>query len=739
MRDELPAALPLTALVTGLATAGIWQDARAACAAAFAIALLAGVLLHRRGSGALRAVATAAFFTAGILLATRDAHLRLADENAIRALDPDRFASVTAPLDRDWSPRGDSWMLRLDEFSLDGRTIHRPLRLYARFEPPPIALHGSVVAEGVVRLSERGDAVMSVKAPQLLSYRGTIDRRSPRTWNRLAAMKTAAASKKHPVAASLVDALLLGRGERLSDETRESFRRGGTYHLLVFSGLQITFAAAILAFSLRWLRAPRASDWLLLAFAALAPSFAGAASSVSRASVAIALYACSRILARPTSYENLWCLAALLRLLAVPGDLVDPAFHLTFAGAGALLFLGKPFSRSRMRQMAYVIAAELVIAPLTLFHFHQVALGGSIATLVMTPVIFAMLALSAAFCATGSDLLLRAIEQLDRLCSVVNVLAGHGSTFFASPPVWSVIAAGLAALLALALTRGRMRPALLAAAMMLPAGSAIVRHVVQRSARPSLVALDVGQGDAILLRDGRSTVLIDGGGRADDPRFGEMTLLPMLVDRGVRRIDTVVLTHAHPDHCGGLPAVLRHLEVGELAVNARRLRGPCTADLLAEAADAGIPVRMVRDGETRWSGTIGLTTWITPWTARRAPENNSSVVLRARVGPLLALLAGDIEREAEIEMEDRPLRADVLKVAHHGSRSSSSERFLAAVAPSAAVISCGRGNLFGHPHADVLSRLTRARIVTYRTDLLGTIELRLDRSCAGQPQIDTPE
>src|SRR5213075_2049945 len=166
--------------------------------------------------------------------------------------------------------------------------------------------------------------------------------------------------------------------------------RGGTYHLLVFSGLQIALAAAALAWLLRWLHAPRASDWLLLAFAMLAPLFIGPTASVSRASIAIALYAVSRILKRPTSLENLWCVAALLRLVIAPADLADCAFHLTYAGAGALLFIAR-----RRAWWVAPLAAETIIVPLTLFHFHQYAIGGSVMTLAMTPLIFAMLVASA--------------------------------------------------------------------------------------------------------------------------------------------------------------------------------------------------------------------------------------------------------------------------------------------------------------------------------------------------------
>src|SRR5688572_18599042 len=155
---------------------------------------------------------------------------------------------------------------------------------------------------------------------------------APESWNRMLANRLEKHAAQHPTEVALAQALLLGRGERLTEETRDSFRDGGTYHLLVFSGLQIALAAALLGALLRWLHAPRASDWLLLTFAVIAPLFIGPTASVSRASLGIGLYALSRIIKRPTSVENLWCVAALLRLMLEPRDLFEASFHLTYAG-----------------------------------------------------------------------------------------------------------------------------------------------------------------------------------------------------------------------------------------------------------------------------------------------------------------------------------------------------------------------------------------------------------------------
>jgi competence protein ComEC len=523
---------------------------------------------------------------------------------------------------------------------------------------------------------------------------------------------------RFPSEVALVEALALGRGERLADEIRDRYKRGGTYHLLVFSGLQIAFAAGLIAFFLRALHAPRASDWSLLIFSILAPLFIGPTASVSRASIGIGLYAISRILKRPTTLENLWCVAALLRLIVAPRDLTDAAFQLTYAGAGALLFIGKPLAAGRGRWVGYAIGAECAVTPLTLFHFHQYALGGSLTTLALTPVISAMLIVSALTCAAPCAALFYVVGVLNRFCSAINGVSATLAGWYAAPAVISMVAGFGAALLAVAFLRTRVRAVAIVAATLIPSMTSIViAH--RRVARPTVTILDVGQGDSILVRTKNHTILIDAGQRYAHVAF-------MLLDRGVRRLDAVVLTHVHPDHCGGLPDVITHLRVHELWISPRRFKGDCAQHLYDAASSELVPIHLVRDGDARRFGAIGVHALLASRTFKRAAENNSSIVLRVRIGRKTFLLTGDIERECEAELADRVGDADLLKVGHHGSRSSTTARFLEAVSPRIAVISCGRRNLFGHPHREVLDALAQRRIQVLRTDRDRSIDIEVD-------------
>lgn len=648
------------------------------------------------------------FLIGGIALALHVQTRTQSERATFATFDPARFTTIEVALDKDWSPREEANVLRATRFIANGKSFDAELAIYARFAPPEIAMQRTLRAEGFLRPNERGGYSLGIKSPELMSYEGTLGWWEPRAWNRALANRLEREAHAHPDEVALAQALLLGRGERLSREMRESFRRGGTYHLLVFSGLQIALAAGLLAALLRWLHRRRASDWLLLSFAALAPLFIGATASVSRASTGIGLYAVSRILKRPTSLENLWCVAALLRLVIEPRDLVEPSFHLTYAGAGALLFIGRHWSK----WLGTIVAAEIAITPLTLLHFHQYALGGSVLTLLMAPLIFAMLVVSLLACAFPS--LLGAIGVLHRLCDLLNALGFSG--YYAAPPLPSLLITAALALLGLAVLRARTRAAFLACALLIPTAAAVHRSMSQRFVQePRVTVFDVGQGDAIAIRSGRETLLVDGG--------RDTRLLTLLADRGIRTVDTVVLTHAHPDHCGALPAVIEHFRVRRVYVNPRLFRGDCAADILAACSRSMTPILHIRDGDILRIGGVAVKAHLSPLRFRRARENNASVVLVAEVEKRRILLTGDIEKEAEIDLSDRDLRADVLKIPHHGSRSSTSATLLEAVLPRIAVISCGRGNLFGHPHAPVLEALAERRIRVWRTDRDGTIDL----------------
>jgi len=247
-----------------------------------------------------------------------------------------------------------------------------------------------------------------------------------------------------------------------------------------------------------------------------------------------------------------------------------------------------------------------------------------------------------------------------------------------------------------------------------------------------ITAIDVGQGDSLLVvsPEGR-TLLIDGGGSIGPVRgefdYGEDVVSPYLWSRGIEKLDVVVLTHAHGDHIGGLPRVLENFHPTELWLGINP-QTPALERLERAAAAHHVSIRQHLAGESfAWSGTqIHVLSPPAGWVPKQRAMNDDSLALLITFGNSGALLAGDLEKKMEKFIAAQSPRADLLKVAHHGSATSTTRELLDAVQPSYSVISAGYRNSFGHPRPVVLQRLQDARVRTYRTDMLGAITFLLD-------------
>jgi competence protein ComEC len=307
-----------------------------------------------------------------------------------------------------------------------------------------------------------------------------------------------------------------------------------------------------------------------------------------------------------------------------------------------------------------------------------------------------------------------------------------------TPPVWLGVAFALA-LVAAGIARGKWWRAATVGVL-----AAVLALLVWEPFAPDtwpgqleLTAIDVGQGDSLLvvLPDGKR-LLVDGGGIpafGDRPAaqldIGEDVVAPYLWDRGLRRLDAVALSHAHEDHIGGLPALVRDFHPRELWTGVTP-ESPTWNKLRREAQAAGIRIVPMETGRHfAYGGTeMEVLAPFADYLPEDIPKNNDSLVLRLHYGQRSFLLSGDIEKPIERRMvqENEVAPVDVLKVAHHGSHTSSTEEFLNASAPLYAIISVGWENSYGHPHRDVLERLALHGVTVYRTDVDGAVTVHTD-------------
>ena len=571
-----------------------------------------------------------------------------------------------------------------------------------------------------------------------------------------------------PASSALLAGLLFGERTGLPPELDDGFRRAGVYHVLAVSGFNVALLAAAVFALCKLLRLDRrASAVVAIGLVSGFAAVVGPEPSVLRAVIMAVLVLAALLLEREAAVANSLALAALLILALRPGDLLDPGFQLSFAATAGII--AAPLPRGLVGgALGVSVAAQLAVLPITLAHFNQLSTIGVVANLGVVPLaglatVVGLLGVGLAFAsATVAQVAFDAVwPVLLALRAVVALAAAVPGAVLhlPAPPGLAILCYAVALGLGLRWWRARARQpragraagstalALLAVAVALEAWP-LLRPP---DGRLRITVLDVGQGDAIVLEgpDGRAVLVDAGSGGAMRLDAGERVVAPYLWNRGVLRLAATVVTHPDADHAGGMRAIQRGFRIAETWDAATLARGP------RWIGGAMISlVRPLRPGDGRRASPLrdpwllGLAGHHVPDTSTPASEvsvveerarspavpssrrsrNDDAIVLRIEYGLASFLLTADIEaaREQALVAAGAPLDVTVLKVAHHGSRSSTTAPWLRAVRPSVAVISVGARNPYGHPDAGVLARLADAGARVYRTDADGAVILETD-------------
>ncbi len=610
----------------------------------------------------------------------------------------------------------------------------------------------------------------------------------------------------------MLQAILIGESRGLEKVWTEDFRRTGTYHALVISGLHVTVLAGFLLFLLRVCMVPEGPALAATTAAAwLYALVSGWQAPVVRSAAGFALFVVARYVFRRPRVLNILAAIAGAIVILDPQQMFDASFQLSFLSVAAIGALAAPLLertttpltrglrdladvdrdarlaprvahfRVELRLLAETLAlwtrvgervclavlgialrlalyaAELMVVsaivqfglalPMAMY-FHRLSVTGLTANLFVVPLMSAVVPAGFVAIFTGWKFAAAVAGWLLDLSELVAKwhVQWEPEWRIPDPPAWLALLF-VGSLLSVVFlyrrdaekTKTYSRIFLLSALCVSAVSLAVlVRHPFAPETERGVfeaTAIDVGQSESLFLAfpDGK-LMLLDGGGiapiggRRARLDIGEDVVSPYLWTRSVRRLDAIALSHPHEDHIGGLTAVVANFRPKELWIGSvantpewRRLR--------AEAARCGVRIVAMEAGRHFRYGGAEIEVFAPEHghePSARAP-NNDSLVLRIGYGRRSFLFTGDIERKVEAELATAGLpHADVLKVPHHGSRTSSTAPFLDAVRPAFALISAGYENSFGNPHETVVERLDGLRTLILRTDLDGLISVRSD-------------
>ena len=740
--------------------------------------------------------------------------------------------------------------LSSDEAKLDFNELQirhsSRVRVACRLEREERYMNPGVYSRKLLLDRQQLDATANLKSPLLIERLSDGNRYSP--IGLVADLRAELIQRFRSIfsmqTAGVMIASMLGNKYFLDKQTADVFREGGTFHVLVISGLHITFIGGLILLIVRiftrrrWTQAAIAISILWLYGIAV-----GGEPPILRACVMFTILMIGYAEYRSSSLLNALGACTLALLAWRPSDLFDPSFQLTFVSVAAIICVGLPLvtklkaigtwmptaeqpfppnvpiwlrrlcetiywrdaaweiERGRqvwtaeifkspffkrlddfgLQRIAIFVfegvivsaAVQLCLLPMLVYYFHRFPLASIPLNLWVGIVLAAesISALIAAILSMVSTNFAFPFVIFTEICNwlIVTVPSSLGSVvrFSTRIPIYSgnmkaVYFIYFVPNVAVALLITQWDPfSLLArkvwairlttAAFTLTGifGGLIIFHPFSAPGADGTLHvdfLDVAQGDAafITFPNGR-TMLIDAGGRVDYrkadrdedefepdvPRIGEAVVSEFVWEKGIARVDMIVATHADADHIQGLGDIVRNFSVG-VAYFGRLDDDPELKPLLEALDLSGVPKKTIASGDLLNIGDVQINV-LNPNGEVAMSANNDSIVLRVVFGSTSIMFTGDIEKEAEASIvnSSSELKADVIKVPHHGSRSSSTDSFVDAVHPEIAIISVGRRSLFGHPHKEVVERWQAAGAKVMTTGECGTISIASDGTNLG--------
>lgn len=572
--------------------------------------------------------------------------------------------------------------------------------------------------------------------------------------------------------ASVLCAMLLGEKSQMDEELKSLYQKNGIAHILAISGLHISFLGmGIYQLLKKCFMPPLVCQLSAMTFILLYGKLVQGQSSVIRASCMFLMYVLADLLDKSYDMLTAMSLSALLILLHNPYSISTAGFWLSFLAVFGIAVVNPLLAKGCRKHCFYKkspkvfqrlmdsflasVSVQLVTLPVLLWFFYEVPVYSAVLNLFVVPFVVVIIASGFSAVLFQKGILLvpagMVLRFYEILCTLFQKLP-NPILCTGRPKVWQVVCYYGLLLLWISLlddkerqgfvSKGRIKRLFLTIR-----GYGMVRiaifvlsfgFLLYPARRMDAVdLLSVGQGDCICLRTADGICAIVDGGSNTEKEVGKYRLLPYLKFNGITKVDAVFVTHAHLDHTSAIAELLalskeNGIRIGQLILSDIAKQDPKYEFLIMLAKQQEIPVHYMSQGERLTAKRMQVLCVYPGEGEQITEENNESLVLCVQMGQFRMLLTGDLSGEAEQsvlrELDRQKIRIiSCLKAAHHGARTSTGEDFLDALKPSSVVISCGRKNIYSHPHDEMLLRLKSRKINCYATLWEGQIRISVQK------------
>lgn len=545
----------------------------------------------------------------------------------------------------------------------------------------------------------------------------------------------------------LAISLIVGDRSHISSEVEDNFKKANLMHMLAISGAHFSYVILIATFISNRLQHKRLGQLIQIIAIIFFMNLTGNTASVVRAGIMSILLIGSSICKRQNDSLNNIAISAIIQIINNPYIIFDSGFMLSYSGVlGIILFYKKISEHIHFKSIALTISANIFIIPIMIYNFHTISASFIISNICASWLLgiiiileFISLCIPIKLLYMILDLLIMMLRKIAEICANIPFAQMYVPRY----AIFFVIVIYILIFCRKLKCRKYVYSFLTIGASIL----LIVNFIDVYQDRMRINFIDVGQGDSCLIRYKGTNIMIDSGGSLSKNKdgksydIGENVLNNYLLNRGITRLDYIMVSHFDEDHSQGFVFLLKNMKVKSVIISEQYKTSSIYEQFKQICKKQNIQIIYVRSGDEIRIKDLAFKI-LHPKSKENQisenPLNNNAIVCMVKYKNRRILFTGDIEKVAENEMVKEytnGLKADILKVGHHGSKTSTTKEFIDLINPSVALIGVGQNNKFGHPNEDVIKRLEEKNIQIYRTDEMGEISVIIDKN--GKIKINT--